>query len=114
MKPKAAEDNEEEILNPDSICLFDDDSSEDQSVLCTKGQKSDAFFLVLQGKVVIESGAEGFILQLSTFSYFGLDSLLNDGYVPDFSARVSKYARLLKITRIDYMKAISSYENINS
>jgi hypothetical protein len=67
--------------------------------------------LILQGKVIVESGQEGFIVQLSTFSYFGLESLTNDQYVPDFTARVSKYARVLKIKRIDYLKAISSIDN---
>jgi hypothetical protein len=57
------------------------------------------------------SGSEGFIVSLSTFSYFGVDSLINDSYVPGFSARVSEHARLVKIKRIDYRKAISSVEN---
>lgn len=61
----------------------------------------------------MESGAEGFIVQLSTFSYFGLDGLLTDSYTPDFTAKVSKYARVLKVKRIDYLKAISSLENFN-
>jgi hypothetical protein len=63
--------------------------------------------------VVVESGAEGFIIQLSTFSYFGLDSLTGDSYVPDFTARVSKYARVIRIKRLDYLKAISSVDNFN-
>jgi len=80
-------------------------------VLYQKGIPSEDFFLILQGKVIVESGQEGFIVQLSTFSYFGLESLTNDQYVPDFTARVSKYARVLKIKRIDYLKAISSIDN---
>ncbi len=52
-------------------------------------------------------------MQLSTFSYFGLDSLINDHYVPDFTAKVSGYARVLKLKRIDYMKAIASFDNFN-
>lgn len=45
------------------------------SVLVTRGKVSNDFYLVLQGKVQVESGVENFIVQLSTFSYFGLDSL---------------------------------------
>ena len=82
-------------------------------MLVTRGKVSDDFFLVLQGKVQVESGVENFIVQLSTFSYFGLDSLLNDNYSPDFTAQVTKYARVLKMKRIDYLKAVSSMDNIN-
>ena len=81
--------------------------------LYERGVASDEFYLVLAGKVIVMSGEEGFIVQLSTFSYFGLDSLIFDNYVPDFSARVSRHARLLKIKRLDYRKAISSYNNFN-
>lgn len=62
---------------------------------------------------MVESGTEGFIVQLSTFSYFGLDALLNDTYIPDFTARVSKYARVLKVKRLDYLKAIASTDNFS-
>ncbi len=55
-------------------------------VLVSKGKASDEFFLVLQGKVEVVSGSEGFTVQLSTFSYFGLDALLTDNFNPDFTA----------------------------
>lgn len=83
------------------------------SVLVTRGKVSDDFYLVLQGKVQVESGVENFIVQLSTFSYFGLDSLLTDSYMPDFTAQVTNYARILKMKRIEYLKAVSCMDNIS-
>lgn len=111
MKPKIID---EDVASLDSIKLEHLNSDHDKDTpLYSKGEASDDFYLILQGKVIVESGSEGFLVQLSTFSYFGLDSLLNDQYIPDFTARVAKYARLLKIKRIDYMRAIASVENFS-
>ncbi len=64
------------------------------------------------GKVVVESGHDGFISHLSTFSHFGLDCLTNENYIPDFTAKVNTYARILKIKRVDYLKARTSIYNL--
>jgi hypothetical protein len=70
------------------------------------------FTLILLGKVVVESGHDGFISHLSTFSHFGLDCLTNENYIPDFTAKVDKYARVLRINRVDYLKARTSINNL--
>ena len=80
-------------------------------MIVERGKPCEEFYLVLSGKVVVLSGEDGFIIPLSTFSFFGMDSLTNDNYLPDFSARVSGHAKLLRISRIDYRKAISSVDN---
>ena len=76
-------------------------------------EPSDYFYLIIQGKVTVYSGQEGFIIELSSFNYLGVEALLNDRYSPDFTAEVTKYARLLKIKRLDYRNAISSNSNFN-
>ena len=76
-------------------------------------EPSDYFYLIIQGKVTVHSGQEGFIIELSSFNYLGVEALLNDRYSPDFTAEVTKYARLLKIKRLDYRNAISSNSNFN-
>ncbi len=58
---------------------------------------------------MVESGKDGFVVTLSTFNYIGAEALVNDNYLPDFNARVSKFARLIKIKAIDYKKAISNF-----
>jgi len=59
------------------------------------------------------SGKDGFKLNLSTFNYFGVESLVNDTYTADFTASVQGYARLLRIKRLDYRKAVSDKRNFN-
>lgn len=59
------------------------------------------------------SGQEGFLVQLGAFNYLGADALLQSDYVPDFSAKVINYAKLLKIKRIDYMSTISHIINFD-
>jgi hypothetical protein len=54
------------------------------------------------------SGQEGFMIEQSAFNYLGESSLIEDNYTPDFSAKVINQARLLKISRVNYRKIISS------
>ena len=78
-----------------------------------RGVRSDAFYLILSGKVMICSGNEGFFLEQGPFNFMGTDCLLNDNYIPDFSAKVIGKTRLLKITREDYRKALGHLKNSN-
>jgi hypothetical protein len=41
-------------------------------ILYVRGVKSDAFYLILTGKVMICSGNEGFLLELNPFNYMGI------------------------------------------
>ena len=88
----ATVDNVETIFNP---------------VLYTRGVDSDAFNLILSGKVSVCSGNEGFMLTHSSFNYLGAEALVRDDYRPDFSAKVVDQARILRITRTQYRKALS-------
>lgn len=77
-------------------------------ILYTRGIKSDAFHLILSGKVMVCSGNEGFMITQSSFNYLGAEALTRDEYMPDFSAKVMGAARIVKITRKQYRMAISS------
>lgn len=77
-------------------------------ILFTRGIETDAFYLILSGKVEVCSGNEGFMIMQSSFNYLGADSLIRDDYKPDFSAKVIDHARVLRITRSQYRKAISN------
>lgn len=77
-------------------------------ILYTRGVPSQDFYLILSGKVAVCSGNEGFMINMTSFDFLGSDALVNDEYKPDFSAKVINNARLLKISRLNYRKAISS------
>jgi len=68
-------------------------------ILYTRGIESDAFHLILSGKVNVCSGNEGFMITQSSFNYLGSEALVRDDYRPDFSAKVVGQARILKINR---------------
>lgn len=80
-------------------------------ILFVRGVRTDSFYLILSGKVSISSGNEGFLLEQGSFNYMGVESLTNDTYVPDFSAKVIGKTKLLKITREEYRKALSHIGN---
>ena len=60
----------------------------DETILYKKGYHSDTFTLILRGTVLVCSGSESFMVELHSFNFLGMEALLNDNYVPDFSARV--------------------------
>ena len=41
----------------------------------------------------------------------GVESITNDNFVPDFSAKIIGKAKLLKISRADYRKKIADIKN---
>ncbi len=61
--------------------------------------------------ITVCSGQEGFLSDLGPFNFLGVDAILNEHYKPDFSAKVINKAKILKITRTKYMKAISNIKN---
>ena len=56
---------------------------------------------------MICSGNEGFFLEQGAFNYMGVECLTTDNYTPDFSAKIIGRAKLLKITRQDYIKSLN-------
>lgn len=79
-------------------------------ILFVRGVPASAFYLILQGTVVVCSGQEGFMLELGPFNFLGVEALTSNdeaGYLPDFSAKVINKARLLKITKRQYEEALN-------
>ena len=66
---------------------------------------------IVSGKVMICSGNEGFLVEQGSFNFMGVECLLNDNYIPDFSAKIIGKAKLLKIKREDYRKCLSHIKN---
>ncbi|KYQ93310.1 hypothetical protein DLAC_05977 [Tieghemostelium lacteum] len=74
-----------------------------------RGVVDDSFTMVIQGKLEIKSGSEGFLSEGGPFSTLGIGALKSDSFVPDFSARVfSSHVQLLKITKRAYENAINN------
>ena len=82
-------------------------------IIYTRGVYNENFYLILDGKVSVCSGNEGFLLEQGPFNYMGTECLTNDYYKPDFSAKVIGKAKLLKVSRVAYRKALSKYSNQN-
>lgn len=64
-------------------------------IIYIRGVPSNVFNFILSGKVMVCSGDEGFYVELGTFNYMGSECLMNDHYIPDFSAKVILNAKLL-------------------
>ena len=96
----------------DGNMLEDDELSEMiNPVIYARGVTNENFYLILDGKVSVCSGNEGFLLEQGPFNYMGTECLTNDYYKPDFSAKVIGKAKLLKINKEAYRKAVSQYSN---
>mmetsp|Transcript_7419 Transcript_7419/g.21935 ORF Transcript_7419/g.21935 Transcript_7419/m.21935 type:complete len:754 (-) Transcript_7419:297-2558(-) len=79
-----------------------------QLVLYRRGERSGTFTLILQGRVLIHTGAEEFELELSAWSVLGQRALSSQSYEPDFDAVALPPCRLLRIPRSAYQAALES------
>ena len=77
-----------------------------ETLLYTKGQKSDEFVLILSGRVSVRTGQEGFTFELGPWSVLGNRALVDPGYAADFDAVAVPPCRLLKIDRASYSAAM--------
>lgn len=77
----------------------------------TRGVPSKNAFLIMNGRLEICAGNDGFISEAGPWTFLGIRALTEDIYAPDFTARViERPARLLGISRRLYrvMKEYSS------
>ena len=81
-------------------------------IIFKRGVKHDFFYLVLNGKVSICSGREGFMMEKGIFNFMGEQCITNEDYVPDFSAKVIGKTRLLRVSKQDYNAAKIQFKNI--
>lgn len=108
---KNKKSNGEDSDNPQDLLNNEEMDNRINPILFIRGVANDSFYLVLSGKVMICSGNEGFFLEQGPFNYMGVDCLINDSYVPDFSAKVLGKTKLLKISREEYRKAMGHIGN---
>ena len=83
-------------------------------VIYHRGVRSEHFYLIISGRICVCSGNEGFVTEKSTFDYLGEQCLVNQKYVPDFSSKILGKTKLLRISREDYLKAMTNFNSLNS
>jgi len=89
------------LVHNSTILEFDRPPKGDKMIY-TRGLPDQFFTLVLQGKLEIRSGSEGFFSDCGPFSYLGLNALKSESFVPDFSAKVVSHVQLLRIKKKTY------------
>ena len=70
---------------------------------------TDAFILILQGRIEVTVGTESLVFEDGPFSVFGVNSLIVEGgqqFAPDYSVKVISNVQYLKVTRSLYRSAI--------
>eukprot|EP00002_Diphylleia_rotans_P033568 TRINITY_DN7148_c0_g2_i1.p1 TRINITY_DN7148_c0_g2~~TRINITY_DN7148_c0_g2_i1.p1 ORF type:complete len:662 (-),score=127.64 TRINITY_DN7148_c0_g2_i1:168-2153(-) len=73
-----------------------------------KGIPDQFFSLIIQGKVEVVSGCEGFLSQVGPFTCLGVNALISTNYVPDFTARPKTTTILLRIGKKQYESAVKA------
>ncbi|KAG5507547.1 hypothetical protein JKF63_06496 [Porcisia hertigi] len=101
------EEQRTKISNPAISTAFVDTVTVDPArVLCTAGQPSHAFTLLLSGGIEVYFEAEGLRTELRSFSCLGEHVLLSGAsFLPDYTAVVSRTSRLIRITQADVAMA---------
>jgi len=80
-------------------------------ILYERGTPSSYFTLILQGKIEIQSGAEGFRSDGGPFTYLGLAALKNETFTPDFTAKVLLNTQMLRIKKKQYDDALRMHHS---
>lgn len=96
------------ISETDDVDLLTDNQELDNlmnPVIYHRGIRSEYFYLIITGHVCICSGNEGFIAEKGPFEFLGVQCLENPQYLPDFSCKILNNAKLLRVSRQDYLKA---------
>lgn len=68
------------------------------ALICRRASPCKVAYLVLQGRVRVEAGAEGFKTEFGPWTLLAAKSLEAEDYCPDFTANVVEHARLLLIS----------------
>jgi Mg2+/Co2+ transporter CorC len=82
-------------------------SGPSDTVIYKRGVPTYAAYLVINGKLEITAGDDGFVSEIGPWTLLGSKALTGDLYAPDFTARVSERpARLLQIRRRLYRRMV--------
>lgn len=105
------EEDDDDGTSAGGINETDEALAERQSrrVLYERGKKASKFVLVMQGKLIVHAGSEGFESELGPWSTLGSKALTADElqpYLPDYTATISGACRLLYIDRLEYRTAL--------
>jgi len=85
---------------------FPDQGQEDDECIYMAGERCDRCTLVLEGEILLTVGKEALRSTVGPFSVLARYALFQDGYEPDFSARMhSQKVRLVVMTRAQYLEA---------
>lgn len=93
------------LVGKSEVIQYDKNNKCDEP-LYQRGTLSPYFTLILQGKVEIQSGVEGFRSEGGPFTFLGINALKSDNFVPDFTASVLLSAQILRIKKKPYEDAI--------
>ncbi|RNF09851.1 hypothetical protein TraAM80_01876 [Trypanosoma rangeli] len=96
----------ERFLSRIGDCVVRLDAAEMEGpVLYRCGERSDAFTLLLSGGVSVSLCNGAFATERRSFSAFGEDILLHEGYfTPDYTAIVSRTSRYIRFTIQDFLE----------
>lgn len=90
-----------------------DEGEDDDIFIYKRGVPSINAYLILNGRLEIKAGNDGFISEAGPWTLLGVHALVDDLYAPDFTARVlEKPARLLRISRKFY-RMLQQYSGEN-
>lgn len=79
------------------------DEDDPEIFIYKRGVPSFNAYLILNGRLKITAGCDGFVSEAGPWTLLGVHALVDDLYAPDFTARVlEKPARLLRISRKFY------------
>eukprot|EP01112_Ceratiomyxa_fruticulosa_P009526 TRINITY_DN2488_c0_g2_i2.p1 TRINITY_DN2488_c0_g2~~TRINITY_DN2488_c0_g2_i2.p1 ORF type:complete len:549 (-),score=119.29 TRINITY_DN2488_c0_g2_i2:53-1699(-) len=102
------------MISKCAVDVFDKPASGEKLIYKRGVAGTNYFTLVLQGKLEIRSGSEGFVSESGPFSYLAVGALKVDNYVPDFSAKVISNVQILRIERSEYLEALRSSQEERS
>ena len=77
-----------------------EEASDKEITIYTRGVPSKNAYLIINGRLEIRAGSDGFISEAGPWTLLGVHALTDEFYAPDFTARViERPARLLRIPR---------------
>jgi CRP-like cAMP-binding protein len=83
------------------------------ALICRRASPCNFAYLVLQGRVRVVAGTEGFKTEFGPWTLLAAKSLVSKGdYCPDFTANVVEHARLLLISSNGYRQLVRAAEDM--
>lgn len=78
-----------------------------QDIIYSRGVPTKNAFLIINGRLEIRAGNDGFLSEAGPWTLLGISALTDDLYAPDFTATVvERPARLLRIARSRYRSMV--------